>query len=586
MKLGTGHPPLIGQAEALARLLLSEGLVTEQQLAALQHHQRTNGEPFADALVSLGYVTAEAVAQARAKLLNVPHQPLKDYPFEQKILGLVPEHTARRHQVVPLSLHGRTLTVAMVNPLDVIAIDEVARLTGCEIAAVLSSKGEINKAISQHYAVSHYLQDLVSRIEDQPGALLEEAREVSISSLEQRAGENPVVNLINLLIAQAIREGASDIHIEPMEHRLRVRQRVDGLLHETTSPPKHLQYSIASRIKIMGEMDIAETRAPQDGRVRINFHGKRVDLRISVLPGIHGEVIVIRLLDQSRVLVGLDNTGMLPDTRELYERVIRKPYGMIFVTGPTGSGKSTTLYASLSEIKSVEKNIITVEDPVEYMLQGVRQHQVNPKANLTFANALRSILRQDPDIIMVGEVRDRETAQIAIQAALTGHLVFSTLHTNDAAGSLTRLLDMGVEPFLISSSVEAVLAQRLVRSICPNCKEGYEADLELLKSLNLDRLAELQVSGVKDGRVFLYRGAGCRECKQTGYKGRAGVYELLILDDLVGGMVLSGRSAAEIKKAVREGPGMRTLREDGLLKVLRGDTTLDEVIRVTMEDAS
>jgi len=585
MKLSAGQPPLIGHAEALARLLVREGLVTEQQLVALHHHQQSTREPFADALVTLGYVTAEAVAQARAKLLNVPYQALKDYPFEQKVLGLVPEHVARRHQLIPLEVRGRTLTVTMVNPLDVMAIDEVARLTGCEIAAVLSSKTEIHKAINQHYAVSHYIDDLVSQLGDEPAALSEDVKEITIGSLEQQAGENPVVSLINLLIAQAIREGASDIHIEPMEHRMRVRQRIDGLLVETTSPPKHLQYSIASRIKIMGEMDIAETRAPQDGRVRINFHGKRVDLRISVLPGVHGEVIVMRLLDQSRVLLGLDHTGMLLDTREMFERGIRKPYGMIFVTGPTGSGKSTTLYASINEIKTVEKNIITVEDPVEYLLGGIRQHQVNPKANLTFATALRAILRQDPDVIMVGEVRDRETAQIAIQAALTGHLVFSTLHTNDAAGALTRLLDMGVEPFLISSSVEAVLAQRLVRSICPSCKEGYEADLNLLGSLNLGKLVEHEASGVKDGRVLLYRGVGCRECKKTGYKGRTGVYELLVLDDMVGAMVLAGRSAAEIKKAVREGPGMRTLREDGLLRVLRGDTTLDEVIRVTMDDS-
>jgi len=402
--------------------------------------------------------------------------------------------------------------------------------------------------------------------------------------LDQRAGENPVVKLINLLIVQAVRARASDIHIEPMEDQVRVRQRVDGVLHETISPPKHLQFSIASRIKIMGEMDIAETRAPQDGRYRINLDGKRIDLRISVLPGIHGEVIVIRLLDQSRALVGLDQIGMLAATRENYEKIIRKPHGMTFVTGPTGSGKSTTLYSTLNEIKSVEKNIITVEDPVEYMMAGVRQHQVNPKANLTFATALRSILRQDPDVIMVGEVRDKETSQIAIQAALTGHLVFSTLHTNDAAGALTRLVDMGVEPFLISSSVEGVLAQRLVRSICPQCKEAYKPDPKLLMSLALDGFFERQVQPSAKEIVF-YQGKGCRECNQIGYRGRCGVYELLVLNDSIRSMILEGRSATEIKKVARETAGMSTLREDGLLKVLRGDTTLDEVMRVTMEDS-
>jgi len=576
---------LAGRVDVLARLLLSEGLVTESQLVTVTQHRETTRESFADALVTLGYVTAEAIAQARGTLLGIAYQPLKDFPFEAKILALVPEHVARRHQLIPLARDGQTLTIAMVDPLDVVAIDEVARLTRSEVATVLSSKAEIDKAITEHYAVSHYIEDLVSRIGADPGAVPDNGREVKITSLEQRAGENPVVTLINLLIAQAIREGASDIHIEPMEHQIRVRQRIDGVLHETTSPPKHLQYSIASRIKIMGEMDIAETRAPQDGRVRMNLEGKRVDLRISVLPGVHGEVIVMRLLDQSRVLVGLDNTGMLPDTRKLFERVITKPHGMVFVTGPTGSGKSTTLYASLNHIKSVERNIITVEDPVEYMIAGIRQHQVNPKANLTFATALRAILRQDPDVVMVGEVRDRETAQIAIQAALTGHLVFSTLHTNDAAGALTRLLDMGVEPFLISSSVEAVLAQRLVRSICGTCKERYEADPTLVAELGLGPGSPL-LHDHPGGPIMFTRGAGCRDCKKTGYRGRCGVYEFLVMDDTVRAMVLAGRSAAEIKKAVRDGSGMRTLREDGLLKALRGDTTLDEVIRITMEDAA
>ena len=576
---------LAGRVDVLARLLLSEGLVTESQLVTVTQHRETTRESFADALVTLGYVTAEAIAQARGTLLGIAYQPLKDFPFEAKILALVPEHVARRHQLIPLAREGQTLTIAMVDPLDVVAIDEVARLTRSEVATVLSSKAEIDKAITEHYAVSHYIEDLVSRIGADPGAVPDNGREVKITSLEQRAGENPVVTLINLLIAQAIREGASDIHIEPMEHQIRVRQRIDGVLHETTSPPKHLQYSIASRIKIMGEMDIAETRAPQDGRVRMNLEGKRVDLRISVLPGVHGEVIVMRLLDQSRVLVGLDNTGMLPDTRKLFERVIIKPHGMVFVTGPTGSGKSTTLYASLNHIKSVERNIITVEDPVEYMIAGIRQHQVNPKANLTFATALRAILRQDPDVVMVGEVRDRETAQIAIQAALTGHLVFSTLHTNDAAGALTRLLDMGVEPFLISSSVEAVLAQRLVRSICGTCKERYEADPTLVAELGLGPGSPL-LHDHPGGPIMFTRGAGCRDCKKTGYRGRCGVYEFLVMDDTVRAMVLAGRSAAEIKKAVRDGSGMRTLREDGLLKALRGDTTLDEVIRITMEDAA
>lgn len=583
MKAVARQVPLTKPVDPLAELFLAEGLLTEEQLLSARERQEVSQESLGDALVSLGFMTAEGVAQVKAKLLNVPYQLLKDQSFDQKLLALVPEHIARRHQLIPLELREHTLKVAMVDPLDVVAIDEVARLTGCQVDAVISSRTEILKAIIQHYAVSYYIEDLVKRIDDQTPIAAIEEREVSVTSLEQRAGENPVVKLINLLIVQAVRERASDIHIEPMEDRIRVRQRVDGVLHETISPPRHLQFSIASRIKIMGEMDIAETRAPQDGRHRINLDGKRIDLRISVLPGVHGEVIVIRLLDQSRVLVGLDQIRMSAATREKYEKIIHKPHGMIFVTGPTGSGKSTTLYSSLNEIKSVERNIITVEDPVEYMISGIRQHQVNPRANLTFATALRSILRQDPDVIMVGEVRDKETSQIAIQAALTGHLVFSTLHTNDAAGALTRLEDMGVEPFLISSSVEAVLAQRLVRSICPPCKEAYKPDLKLLMSLGLDGFFErhIQASGEE---ILFYRGKGCRECNQIGYRGRCGVYELLVLNDSIRGMILEGRSGTEIKKVARETTGMSTLREDGLLKVLSGDTTLDEVMRVTMED--
>lgn len=570
--------------DPLADLLLAEGLLTEEQLHSARERQEVSQESLGDALISLGFLTPEGVAQVRAKLLNVPYQSLKEQAFDQRLLALVPEHVARRHQLIPLELKERTLKVAMVDSLDVMAIDEVAHLTGYQVDVVISSKTEILKAIIQHYAVSYYIEDLVKKIDDQTPAVSLEQNEVSVTSLEQRAGENPVVKLINLLIVQAVRDRASDIHIEPMENQIRVRQRVDGVLQETICPPKHLQFSIASRIKIMGEMDIAETRAPQDGRYRINLDGKRIDLRISVLPGIHGEVIVIRLLDQSRGLVGLDQLGMLPGIREKYEKIIRKPHGMIFVTGPTGSGKSTTLYASVNEIKSVEKNIITVEDPVEYMMAGIRQHQVNPKANLTFASALRSILRQDPDVVMVGEVRDRETSQIAIQAALTGHLVFSTLHTNDAAGALTRLVDMGVEPFLISSSVEAVLAQRLVRSICPHCKEGYKPDLKLLASLGLDRFFQGQAESSGKETLF-YRGKGCKECNQVGYRGRRGVYEMLVLEESIRRMILEGRPATEIKKVARENTGMTTLREDGLVKVLRGDTTLDEVMRITMEDA-
>ena len=571
-----------GRVDPLADLFLAEGLLTEEQLLSVREREQVSHESLGDAVVNLGFLTAEAVAQLRAKLLNIPYQSLKDQAFDQKLLALVPEHIARRNQLIPLELRDHTLKVTMIDPLDVMAIDEVSHLTGYQVDAVISSRTEILNAISRHYAISYYIDDLVKKIDDQTSAAAIEDKEVSVTSL-QRAGENPVVKLINLLIMQAVRERASDIHIEPMEKQIRVRQRIDGVLHETISPPKHLQFSIASRIKIMAEMDIAETRAPQDGRYRINLDGKRIDLRISVLPGIHGEVIVIRILDQSRALVSLDQTGMLPATRELYEKIIHKPYGMIFVTGPTGSGKSTTLYASLNAIKSVEKNIITVEDPVEYTMPGIRQHQVNPKANLTFATALRSILRQDPDVVMVGEVRDKETSQIAIQAALTGHLVFSTLHTNDAPGALTRLVDMGVVPFLISSSVEAILAQRLARSICPQCKEAYEPDPKVLMSLGLDGFFErqMQISGKE---LLFYRGKGCKECKQIGYQGRCGLYELLVLDDSIRAMILEGRTSTEIKKAARETAGMSTLREDGLLKVLRGDTTLDEIMRVTMED--
>lgn len=555
--------------DAVVDILLAKGLISQEQVEKAKEDMKKTGYSLEKTLERLGYITEEDVVNTVAESMRVMYVDLKDYLIDTEIIKLVPEELARKYKIVPLFKIQDTLTVAMANPRDIIVLDEIRMKCRIPmIEPVLSTEKAIQSAIEQYYGVTGSLDDVIKTLDKikLPAVTTESGAKV----LTKVAQDAPVVKLVNLILIQAIKDKASDIHIEPEEESLRVRFRIDGILHEVSTTPKNLQSVIASRVKILANMDIAETRKPQDGRIQLRMENKSLDLRVSTFPTIHGENIVLRLLDKSSIILGLAELGFSEMDLKDFDKLIRAPYGIILVTGPTGSGKTTTLYSALSTINSLEKNIITVEDPVEYELPLIRQTQVNPKAGITFATGLRSILRQDPDIVMVGEIRDKETADIAIQASLTGHTVFSTLHTNDAPSALTRLIDMGVEPFLISSSVIGILAQRLVRVICKHCKEKYTPSAEMLKDI-----------GVKSAALF-YKGKGCEDCKNTGYMGRIGIFEFLRMSEEVRKMVVAKASADEIKrKAVEE--GMRSLREDGLDKVKRGITTIEEILRVTEE---
>jgi type IV pilus assembly protein PilB len=547
--------------------LIKKGIITQEQLDRAKEEAAKTGMPIQKALEKLGFISEVHVAQVMAESMGVPFIDLTDYLIDSEVIRLVPEAVAKKYKAIPIFKIGDCLTVAMEHPQDVMALDEIRKKSKVgAIEAVLSTPDMIQKAIDQYYGALGSADELVKE-------LTKEKLESRVKGVKGIAGvveEAPVIKLVNLIIMQAVKDRASDIHIEPEEDRVRIRYRIDGVLHAVQNIPEHLQSALASRIKVMAEMDIAETRNPQDGRIQLKMQNKNLDLRVSSFPTIHGENIVIRILDKSSVLLGLTELGFSDKELSEFEKVIRHPNGIILVTGPTGSGKTTTLYSALSTINSMDKNIITIEDPVEYELPIIRQTQVNPKAGLTFATGLRSILRQDPDIVMVGEIRDKETAEIAIQASLTGHLVFSTLHTNDAASALTRILDMGIEPFLISSSIVAILAQRLVRVICPKCKEKYTPSSALIKELQLDKAVEF------------CRGKGCMKCKNTGFSGRIGIFELLLMREQIKAMVLAKTSANEIKKTAIS-LGMRSLYEAGIEKVKAGITTMEEVLRVTEE---
>jgi len=550
--------------------LLAKGIINQEQVDRAKGEMKKTGLSAEKTLEKLGYITEEAIMNAVADAVGILYIDLKDYLIDTEVLKLLPEALARRYKIIPIFRIGDTLTVATTKPADIVLLDDIRVKAGVRaVEPVLSTEKAIDKAIDQYYGVTGNLDDVIRSIDKaklhSPGALAQ-----SSESLARVAEEAPVVKLVNLILMQAVKEKASDIHIEPGDEKVRVRYRIDGILHEVSNPPKSLQWVLASRIKILAKMDIAESRKPQDGRIQLMMENKSIDLRVSTFPTVHGENIVLRILDKTSVVLGLSDLGMSDADLKDFDKLIRAPYGIILVTGPTGSGKTTTLYSALSTINSVEKNIITVEDPVEYELPLIRQTQVNPKAGITFASGLRSILRQDPDIVMVGEIRDKETADIAIQASLTGHLVLSTLHTNDAPGALTRLIDMGVEPFLISSSVVGIIAQRLVRVVCDVCKETFQPPTHVCHELGAGN------------DLAAYRGKGCEECKKSGYKGRSGIFEFLRMSEEIKKMVVNKASADEIKrKAIEE--GMRTLRDDGLVKIAKGVTTIEEVLRVTEE---
>ncbi len=563
--------------KSLGDSLVEKGIITKSQLQKAEVESKKTYEPLRKVLVRLGMIKEADIINFFEQELNISYINMDSYVIDPKIIAMIPDTFAKKAQVIPIFKTRDILTVAMVDPLDVMTLDDLRTLTKCIVEPMLTSEADFEKAYTQYYKTGANIYSTISSIhkevsDDDPTQDKEE--DTSTEKMRLAAEQAPIIKLVNLLIDEAITNKASDIHINPEENVVRIRYRIDGILHETSTLPKNLQAAVISRIKIMSEMNIAVKRHPQDGRLQVRLRDKQVELRVSSFPTIHGENLVMRILDPDSVMLGLDDLGLDKANLELFKQMIKRPHGIFLVTGPTGSGKTTTLYSALSSINSIDKNIITLEDPVEYQLEMVRQAQINIKAGLTFANGLRSILRQDPDIILVGEIRDKETAEIAVQSALTGHLVFSTLHTNDAPGALTRLIDMGIEPFLVSSSIVGILAQRLVRRLCPACRKSYTPEKELLDGLG--------IPANKD--VKLYAASGCAKCKSTGYKGRIGIYELLAVDEEVREMVIRRQSADAIRKYASEKKGMQALRRDGISKALEGITTIEEVLRVTTTD--
>ncbi|MBU1784800.1 MAG: Flp pilus assembly complex ATPase component TadA [Candidatus Omnitrophica bacterium] len=557
--------------KSLGESLVEEGIITAEQLKRAQAEEKRLGLRLRKVLVRLELIEEEDLVAFLSSKFKLPRIELNNYLIDPQIINLVPEELAREYELIPVLKVAERITCAMLDPWNIFALDEIRLRTNLTVEVAVATETEIKKAIDEYYGAKGSMEDLVKLIGEDAISVGKE-EEMDVEKL-QDIGEKPMlVKLVNVILSAAVREGASDIHIEPEKDALRIRIRVDGVLREIPSLPKYLQSLIVSRVKIMSDLDIAERRKAQDGRFTVNTMGKEIDVRVSTLPTVYGENVVLRFLDISSALIGFTNMGFSKEVLAGYLKLITRPHGIILVTGPSGSGKSTTLYASLNEINSVEKNIITIEDPIEYKLEGIRQTQVNPKVDLTFANGLRSILRQDPDVIMVGEMRDGETARIAIQAALTGHLVFSTLHTNDAPGAITRMIDMGIEPFLVSSSVIGVLAQRLIRIICPDCKKKYKPREGELTGIGLDPAVQTE----------FYKGEGCDKCKNTGYKGRIGIYELMVPNNAIRDMVLRRASSEEIRKEALL-QGMISLKADGIRKVQRGLATVEEVLRVAEE---
>lgn len=558
----------------IGELLIDKGLITHGQLKeALEMQKNGNEKRLGEIFVEIGVISKEELYEVLQYIYETELVDLSNYVIDPEVISLIPEKTALRLKLIPLSKNNGELVIAMANPLDVYAIDFIRDHTKVKkVKSLMAPEEDILSAITSYYQLGEY-DDIIERLGTEVIFREEEIEEDS-KKLEAISREAPIIQLVNMLIVQGVKDRASDIHIEPNEKGLLIRFRIDGMLHDIRTLPNSIKSAIISRIKILAKMDIAERRLPQDGRFQVTFGSREVDLRVSSIPTVFGEKVVLRLLDKSKGLIKLEQLGFLTEQLEEFRSIIARSYGIILLTGPTGSGKTTTLYAALNEVNSNDKNIITVEDPVEYKLNRINQIQVKPKINLTFANTLRSILRQDPDIIMVGEIRDGETAQIAVQAALTGHLVLSTLHTNDAASAINRLIDMNVETFLISSSVIAVIAQRLVRVICEQCKEEYEPGKDVLKALNLTDNSNEDSHPVK-----LHRGAGCPLCKNTGYYGRTSIYELIALDEDIRELIISKASSNIIKEAAIK-KGMKTLKESGLKKVLQGITTIEEVLRV------
>ena len=561
----------------LGEILVDAGLLTEDQLGQALDGQKKAGLKLGQYLVQEGWVKEDQLIDQISRQLNIEKYDPREYPIDQGLAYLIPFDTAQKYQIAPLKKKMNLLTIGMADPMDIEAIDYAEMLTNVEVTPVICSEKEINQMIALTYgAQAGGLQQILKGVEDVNVDAEEESssadEDVSVSSLQDMAEEAPVIRIVNSIIAQAVREGASDVHISPEADKAQLRFRIDGKLHEVPSPPKSLILSIVSRVKILSSMDIAVSRIPQDGRFTVKMDNREINIRASALPTIYGENIVLRLLDMSSGLYSLKQLGMSDEDREKIEAAIVKPYGMILSTGPTGSGKSTSLYAILRELNKPDINIITLEDPVEYRVDHIRQVQLNRKAGMTFASGLRSMLRQDPDVMLVGEIRDGETAGLAVQAALTGHRVLSTLHTNDAAGAVTRLTEMGIEPFLTSSVLLVSFAQRLIRTVCQYCKESYTPSMDALKAWGLDKVEDADFQ----------RGMGCAQCMNTGYKGRTGVFEVLQIDEAIQDMILKGKTAQEITRGAKKAGKLRTLKDDAADKVVRGITTLEEAASTVM----
>ncbi len=569
-------------AKKLGAMLVEEELITEEQLQRALEQQLTHGGRLGSNLIQLGMVEEEELRNFLARQHGVATIDLDKAELAPSVINLITPSVAKQHHIIPVSKSGNVLTIAMADPLDIFAIEDVKFMTGLNVVPMVTTESQINRTLERVYGVNDgaaegglamVLQDMEH--DDEVAVLAEEEEELNIGDIKKAMDDAPVVKLVNFLLIDAIEKHVSDIHIEPYEKVLRVRYRIDGVLQEVMKPPYSLKDAITSRIKIMAELDIAERRLPQDGRIKLRTKGKEVDIRVSIMPTIFGEKTVMRLLDKSNLMVDMEKLGFDQEEMDLLQEAIHAPFGMILVTGPTGSGKSTTLYSAITQINKVSENIMTAEDPVEYNLMGINQCQMKEKIGYTFAAALRSFLRQDPDVIMVGEIRDLETAEISIKAALTGHLVLSTLHTNDAPSTVNRMLNMGVEPFLVTSSVNMILAQRLARRICSHCKVEVPTPPEVLLQVGF---TPEQAEG-----AVIYQGSGCDECGDTGYKGRVGLYEIMKMTDTIREIILRGGSAIDIKAAAIKG-GMRTLRMAGIRKILEGVTTIEEVLRVSVSD--
>lgn len=565
--------------DTITALLLKSKLVTQEQLATALELQRQRKVPLRKVLIEERMVSEEALLSLLSEQLYIPTLHLTKYKFGQEIIELIPERIARQYCLVPLSRMGTTMTVAMSDPLNIFALDDLKSFTGHEIDIVLSPQEEILRAIDSQYRAQ--TKDMQQILQEESAAYALDRREdvelvrtdeLDLSNFIRESEKAPIVKLVELFLAQALKKRASDIHVEPERDCLRVRYRIDGALHDVLRLPKLNQNAVLARLKIISSLDITESRVPQDGRFKVKFEGKEVDFRVSSLPTTFGQKFVLRALDKTSLSIGLDKLGFSEQPLVVFKEAIAKPFGMMLVTGPTGSGKSTTLYSVLNQLNTPERNIITIEDPVEYQVEGITQIQVKPEIGLDFASGLRSVLRQSPDVIMVGEIRDAETADIAIKAALTGQLVLSTLHTNDAISSITRLIDMGVEPFLVASSIVMLCAQRLCRKLCVNCRKVSVPPVALLKELGLSA----------QGRF--YETGGCKYCNNTGFYGRIAILETVLVDDTIREMIIKKKSLDEVKQYAVEALGMKTLRDDAFLKVTQELTTIEEALRITTEE--